>query len=177
MDSLTHIVLHIKKYLDAHAPDIQEKDAVALELVPLVLATLQEDHTATLEHVRSELVESTDEALLAHPQMQNVLEESIKKVCDVFIGEHQNITLTQTAEDIVSKDTETLLRTQKDVWNRLKKKTYQELLNDGAPGNNDERVYLWLEEIKKATGVKPEPKETVGEYSVRAIVSFLRSKK
>jgi hypothetical protein len=107
--------------------------------------------------------------------MKRILDDSIEKVAKLYDQSFTETSLKSTAATIIANDLNTLLKQDRGFWERAQEKTYQELMNDARPGSNDERVYLWLGEIKKNTGIAPETNETVGAYSSRAITQFLKS--
>lgn len=174
MDILTYIQSQIKTRLTNTKFVSPELDTVASELVPAVLTTLFEDHETILSSLKDTLNEKSDAELFENPQIKQIIALSVEKVCALYITEYTNNSLTTKAHEVVSNDIATLLKSAPLAWDTLKQKTHQELMNDVTPGSNEERVYLWLEEIKKNTGIAAEGGETVEEYSTRAITKFLR---
>lgn len=175
MDPLTFIKTKLKSILEKSTVVSPELDAVVEELLPSVLLTITTDHTDTLESIQNEVATLTDEALTEHVQMKRIISDSVEKVARLYDENYTEISLASAAETIISNDLGTLLKHDPSFWERAQEKTYQEILNDAGPGSNDERVYLWLGEIRKNTGITPETNESVGEYSTRAITHFLRS--
>lgn len=175
MDPLTYIKSRLKSILERSKVPSPELDAVADELVPSVLLILATDHEDTLQSIKDEVSSLDDNKLTEHPQMKRILDDSIEKIARTYDATYTDISLTNNAKTIVTNDIQTLLKQDPAFWERVQKKTYQEVMNDARPGSNDERVFLWLEEIKKATGVSPEINEAIGVYSTRAIAYFLRS--
>lgn len=174
MDPLTYIKKRLKNILEKTSSS-PELDIVAEELVPSVLAVLSTDHESALQEAKHEVDTRTDEELIDNPKIKNLIEDSVEKVARLYSENYTNISMNTTAKTIISNDLATLLKQDSSFWDRAQKKTYQEVMNDARPGSNDERVYLWLGEIKKNTGIAPETNESVGEYSTRAIAQFLRS--
>ena len=175
MDPLTFIKTKLKSILEKNTVISPELDVVVEELVPSVLLAIATDHADTLESIQNEVATLTDESLTEHVKMKRILNVSIEKVARLYDENYTEISLDSTAETIISSDLGTLLKQDPSFWERAQEKTYQEIMNDARPGSNDERVYLWLGEIKKNTGIAPETNESVGEYSTRAITHFLRS--
>jgi len=175
MDPLTYIKTRLKSTLEKSKVPSPDLDTVADELLPSVLATLATDHEDTLQLIKDEIVDLSDTELTEHIQMQRILNDSVEKVAHIYNENYTDASLTTSAQTVVAHDIETLLKQNPTFWERAQKKTYQEIMNDAHPGSNDERVYLWLGEIKKNTGISPETNEMVGEYSTRAITHFLRS--
>ena len=177
MDLFNYIQTQIKERLSKGSHISPELDIVSQELIPSVLALLAENHQTTLETLQNDLVSKSDEEILNLPQIKRVLDLSIEKVCDIYQEEFTQATLESSAKEVIKNDVTTLLKGSLSVWENLKQKTYQEILNDAHAGSNEERVYLWLEEIKKGTGVEPETNETIDAFSRRALIYFLRNQK
>lgn len=175
MDPLTYITTKLKSILEKSKVVSPELDAVVEELVPSVLQTLSTDHLVTLDAIKDEIASLSDEKLTEHPQMRHILDDSITKVAQMYDKNYTTLYLEKDARIIIAKDIETLLKQNPAYWKQAQEKTYQEVMNDIHPGSNDERVFLWLEEIKKTTGITPEVNEAIGTYSTRAIAHFLRS--
>lgn len=176
MDSLAYIKNKIKTTLEKNNVVGTEIDAIAEELMPSVLQVLVHDHADTLKATQTTIATLPDAEIFEHPKIKLILEASIEKVCDMYKNEYTNISIKGIADTIISNDIATLLKTSPLAWGTLQDKTYQEITTVMTPGSNDERVFLWVGEIKKGTGVAPTINETVGEYSKRAISSFLKSK-
>jgi len=175
MDPLTYIKTKLKSTLEKSTFVSPDLDGVVEELLPSILLVISTDHTDTLASIQNEVATLSDEALTEHVQMKRILNDSVEKVASLYDQNYTEISLDSTAKTIISNDLGTLLKQDPSFWERAREKTYQEVMNDARPGSNDERVYLWLGEIKRNTGIAPETNETVGEYSVRAIANFLRS--
>lgn len=175
MDSVTYIQNKIKLALEKHGVVSTELDTIAQNLVPSVLQVLVHDHTDTLHTAQATITTLSDAETFELPQIKRILDASIEKVCAVYKDEYVDISNTTNTNNIIVNDLNTLLKTSPTAWNTLKEKTYQELMNDATPGSNDERIFLWVGEIKKGTGITPDINETVGNYSKRAIASFLKS--
>ena len=177
MDLFSYIQTQIKEHLSKGSYISPELDIVSQELIPSVLTLLTENHQTTLETLQSDIVSKTDTEILNLPQIKRVLDLSIEKVCDMYQEEFTRTTLENNAQEVIKNDVTTLLKGSLSVWENIKEKTYQEILNDAHAGSNEERVYLWLEEIKKETGVEPETNESIDAFSRRALVYFLRNQK
>lgn len=175
MDPLTYIQNKIKLTLEKSKVGSTELDAIAQNLVPSVLQVLVHDHKDTLRTTQTSIATLSDAEAFEHPHIKRILDTSIEKVCGIYKNEYANISNKVTTDNIIRNDLAALLKTSPTAWNTLKEKTYQELMNDVTPGSNDERVFLWVGEIKKGTGITPDINETVGNYSKRAIASFLKS--
>mgnify|MGYP003393472733 CR=1 FL=1 len=175
MDPLTYIQNKIKLGLEKSNVASADLNAIAQELVPSVLQVLVHDHADTLSTTQVTIATLPDAEAFEHPQIKRILDASIEKVCTIYKNEYVDTTNTTNASNIIVNDLNALLKTSPTAWNTLKEKTYQELMNDATPGSNDERVFLWVGEIKKGTGITPSINETIGNYSKRAITSFLKS--
>ena len=177
MDLFSYIQTQIKERLSKGSYVSPELDIVSQELIPSVLTLLAENHQTTLETLQSDIVSKTDVEILNLPQIKRILDLSIEKVCDMYQEEFTQTTLENNAQEVIKNDVTTLLKGSLSIWENIKEKTYQEILNDAHAGSNEERVYLWLEEIKKGTGVEPETNESIDAFSRRALVYFLRNQK
>lgn len=177
MDLFNYIQIQIKERLSRGSYVSPELDVVSQELIPSVLTLLAENHQTTLETLESSIVNKSDTEILNLPQIKRILDLSIEEVCNTYQEEFTKITLESNAREVIKSDVTTLLKDSLPVWENLKEKTCQEVLNDAHAGSNEERVYLWLEEIKKGTGIEPETNETVDSFSRRALVHFLRTQK
>jgi hypothetical protein len=175
MDPLTYIQNKIKLTLEKNKVTSVELDAIAQNLVPSVLQILVHDHKDTLQTTQTSIATLSDAEAFEHPQIKRILDASIEKVCALYKNEYADISNKTTTDNIIKNDLASLLKTSPTAWNTLSEKTYQQLMNDAIPGSNDERVFLWVGEIKKGTGITPDINETVGNYSKRAIASFLKS--
>lgn len=175
MDPLVYIQNKIKLALEKSKVVSTELDLIAKNLVPSVLQVLVHDHTDTLHTTQTAISTLPDAEAFEHPQVKRILDASIEKVCDMYKNEYIDVSNKITTDNIIKNDLATLLKTSPATWGTLKEKTYQELMNDVVPGSNDERVFLWVGEIKKGTGITPDVNETVDNYSKRAIGSFLKS--
>lgn len=175
MDPLLYIKTKLKASLEKSKIVSPDLAVVVEELVPSVLLTLSNDHTDTLTGIKNEVSTLSDQELLDHPKMKRILDDSVEKVARLYDENYTDISLASTAKTIITSDLQTLLKQDQNFWDKAEKKTYQEIMNDARPGSNDERVYLWLGEIKKNTGIAPEANESAGDYSTRAIAQFLRS--
>lgn len=175
MDPLTYIKNQLKSILERSKVASPELDAVADELVASVLLILATDHEDTLQTMKDGVSLLEDSKIIEHPQIKHILDDSIEKVAHTYDNTYTDISLTSNAKTIITNDIQALLKQEPTFWERVQKKTYQEVMNDAHPGSNDERVFLWLEEIKKITGITPEVNEAIGTYSTRAIAHFLRS--
>jgi predicted transcriptional regulator len=176
MDSVAIIVLKIKTALEVKNPKLPDMMAVSETLVPSVFTLLIHNHKDILLEAQNELQNLSDAEIFENPKIKTALDDSIEKVVDIFSENYSAISLLGAAQSVVKKDIETLLKQDPAFWEKIKDKTYQEILNSIHPGSNEERVFLWLEEVKKGTGIAVNTNESVGEYSVRAIMEFLRSK-
>lgn len=177
MDLFSYIQTQIKERLSKGAYVSPELDIVSQELIPSVLAFLTENHRTILETLQGSIVNKSDTEILNLPQIKRILDLSIEEVCNIYQEEFTQTTLESNAKEVIKSDVTTLLKGSLSVWENLKEKTYQEVLNDAHPGSNEERVYLWLEEIKKGAGIEPEVNETVDSFSRRALIHFLRTQK
>ncbi len=175
MDPLAYIQNKIRLALEKRKVVSIELDAIAQNLVPSVLQVLVHDHTDTLQTAQTAITTLSNTEVFEHPQIKRILDASIEKVCDMYKNEYTDVSNKITTDNIIKNDLATLLKTSPTSWSTLKEKTYQELMNNAVPGSNDERVFLWIGEIKKGTGITPNINETVGNYSKRAIASFLKS--
>ncbi len=176
MDSIAIITLKIKTALLTKNSELPEIEAVADALIPSVFTFLIHDHKDIIHESQKELVNLSDAEVFENPKIKSALDDSIGKVVGIFSENYSNISLLGAANSVIQKDMATLLRQDPAFWQKVKGKTYQEILNSIHPGSNDERVFLWLEEVKKNTGISPNTNEPVGDYSVRAITEFLRPK-
>lgn len=177
MDLFSYIQTQIKERLSKGIYVSPELDVVSQELIPGVLTLLAENHQTTLETLQDSIVNKSDTEILNLPQIKRILDQSIEEVCNIYQEEFTKTTLESNAKEVIKSDVTTLLKGSLSAWENLKEKTYQEVLNDAHAGSNEERIYLWLEEIKKGTGIEPEINETVDSFSRRALVHFLRTQK
>lgn len=177
MDLFNYIQTQLKDRLSKSDRVSPELDTISQELVPGVLTILIENHHSTIQTLQGNIENMPDIDILNLPQVKRILDTSIEKVSDMYQEEFLAKSIESNALDVIKNDVTTLLKGSVSAWENVKEKTYQEILNDAHAGSNEERVYLWLEEIKKGTGIEPKINETVGAFSKRALISFLRSQK
>jgi rRNA maturation endonuclease Nob1 len=176
MDSTAIIASKIKKVLESKIPDLPEIDEVVDALVPSALTIFVSDHADLIRASQDELQQLSDAEIFANSKIQSALDDSIEKVITFFYDTYSQTNLSDAANSVVEKDIGTLLGNNVALWQKIKDKTYQEVLNLVKKNSNEEKIFFWLEEIRKNTGVSPNTNESVGNYSVRAIIEFLRTK-
>lgn len=176
MDSAEIITLKVRDVLASKIPDLPDMSEVAEALVPSILTFFVSDHTDLIRASQEELQNLSDSEIFTNPKIKSALDDSIQKVVDIFYDNYSNTTLKGAADSVVEKDIGVLLGKNLSLWQKIKHKTYQEVLNLVKKNSDEERIFLWLEEIRKNTGIGANTNEPVGDYSVRAIMEFLRSK-
>lgn len=176
MDSTAIIASKIKKVLESKIPDLPEMNEVVDALVPSVLTVFVSDHADLIRASQDELQQLSDAEIFVNSKIQPAIDNSVTKVITLFYDTYSQTNLSDAANSVVERDIGTLLGNNVALWQKIKDKTYQEVLNLVRKGSNEEKIFLWLEEIRKNTGVSPNTNESVGDYSVRAIMEFLRSK-
>ncbi len=177
MDISLFITQAIKKDLAQNKSTIPEIDIVCDELLPSVLTFFMSDHEELLRSKVSLFTEESGASIFDDTLLAGALQESVTKVCGMFTNSYTENILTSKVSTVIENDVHTLLKGISDntdtTWENLKEKTHDELLALSRAGTKEERIFLWLKEIQKSTGVSPGVHESAAEYSARAIGLFL----
>jgi len=153
-------------------------DVITKELLPYVLQLFVYNHQTLLTEKMSELEEKSVEEGLQDPLIASALQESVASVCTIFAHEYSGAKSISDATKVIRADIETLFKSTSDAsstWDSLKQKTLHQLEIESAVGNNEERLSLWAQEIKKGTNIYPKNDETLDIYVERAISTYLKS--
>lgn len=168
----------LRRQLKASGYTGEYVDVITEELLPYVLQLFVYNHQTLLTEKMNELEEKSVEEGLQDPLIASALQESVEFVCDTFTKKYDSSKIASNAEKVIRADIATLFKSTSDMsstWDSLKEKTFYELEVASALGNNEERLHLWAEEIKKATSVYPENSESLEDYVQRAISTYLQS--
>lgn len=178
MDISLFIIQAIKKEIVKQLSTIPEIDIVCDELLPSTLTFFISDHEELLRSKTSLFTEENSESIFDDVLLAGALRISIEKVCTLFTNSYRENILTTKVSTVIESDVSTLLANISDdasaTWEKMKEKTHDELLAVSRPGSKEERIFLWLKEIQKSTGVSPAVHESASEYSSRAIGLFLK---
>lgn len=178
MDISLFIIQAIKKELAQYTPAILEIDIVCDELLPSVLTFFMSDHEELLRNKSGLFTDNTEATLFYDPLLAEALRTSVQKTCAIFTTSYSENIVASKVNTVIENDVSTLLANISDnasaTWEKLKEKTHDELLALSHAGSKEERIFLWLKEIQKSTGVSPDVHESAAEYSARAIGSFLK---
>lgn len=158
-------------------PEETEVSVVALTdyLLPYVFEHALFTHKESAQSIITENENISFDDALVHPLMQKALTDSLEYVLALYKTSFIQFSSEDKADEVIARDAETLLRSHVNVsWGTLRTKTLQELQNDVHPGNAEEKVYLWVQEIQKQTGIYSETSEKIGDYVKRAIATFLQ---
>ena len=177
MDISLFITQAIKKELGQSTSIIPEIDIVCDELLPSVLTFFMSDHEELLSSKADLFTEESDASIFDDTLVAGALQESVSKVCTIFTKSYTENVLTSKVTTVIENDVHTLLKgiseNEDATWENLKEKTHDELLAMSRAGSKEERIFLWLKEIQKSTGVSPASEESAAKYSARAIGLFL----
>ena len=156
-------------------PNEPEVPALADYLLPYVFEHALFTHKESTQSIVGENENISLEDAFEHPLMQKALNESLDFVLSTYRTSYKQFSSEEKAHEVITRDVQTLLKSHAQVsWNALQAKTTQELQNDVHPGNAEEKIFLWIQEVQKQTGVYPETGEKIGSYVHRAIATFIQ---